>query len=112
MWSMTPTSSLFPFASPSHTSRNSRWTLGGTSSLFSFFNFCQYASPARKVYSRADSPASDIMFTNPVFSRFFGAGQVIETVRGGGVFQPAIDKAVKLLQDGEWVSLPMQISSL
>ena len=44
------------------------------------------------------------MFTNPVFSRFFAAGQVIETIRGGGVFQPAIDKAVKLLQDGEWVS--------
>jgi monolysocardiolipin acyltransferase len=43
------------------------------------------------------------MFTNPVFSRFFDRGQVIETVRGGGVFQPAIDRAVKLLQDGEWV---------
>lgn len=28
---------------------------------------------------------------------------MIETVRGGGIFQPAVDKAIKLLQDGEWV---------
>jgi monolysocardiolipin acyltransferase len=28
---------------------------------------------------------------------------VIETVRGGGIFQPAIDEAIKKLQDGEWV---------
>jgi hypothetical protein len=47
--------------------------------------------------------ASDIMFTNPVFSRFFELGQVIETFRGGGIFQPAVDQAVKLLQSGEWV---------
>lgn len=43
------------------------------------------------------------MFTNRWFSRFFNNGQVIETVRGGGIFQPAVDKAIKLLQDGEWV---------
>lgn len=43
------------------------------------------------------------MFTNRLFSRFFNNGQVIETVRGGGIFQPAVDKAIKLLQDGEWV---------
>lgn len=42
------------------------------------------------------------MFTNPVFSRFFTLGQTIETFRGRGIFQPAVDKAVKLLQDGEW----------
>lgn len=48
--------------------------------------------------------ASDIMFTNPVLANFFASGQVIETIRGGGVFQPAIDRAVKLLQEGEWVS--------
>lgn len=49
-------------------------------------------------------PASDIMFTKPLHSAFFNAGQVIETVRGGGIFQPAVDKATKLLQSGEWVS--------
>jgi len=44
------------------------------------------------------------MFTNRLFSRFFNNGQVIETIRGGGIFQPAVDKAIELLQDGEWVS--------
>ena len=51
----------------------------------------------------ADPTARDIMFTNPFFSKFFDLGQVINTERGGGVFQPAVDQAVKLLQDGEWV---------
>jgi len=50
-------------------------------------------------------PARDIMFTNPYTSKFFELGQVISTERGGGVFQPAMDKAVKLLQDGEWVGV-------
>lgn len=53
-----------------------------------------------------DAIASDIMFTNRWFSRFFNNGQVIETIRGGGIFQPAVDKAIKLLQDGEWVRAP------
>ncbi|GFZ46115.1 hypothetical protein JCM24511_04361 [Saitozyma sp. JCM 24511] len=49
--------------------------------------------------------ASDIMFTNPYFSRFFTLGQVIETYRGGGIFQPAVDEAVRLLQSGEWIHI-------
>jgi hypothetical protein len=54
---------------------------------------------------RADNIASDIMFTNKLFSRFFNNGQVIDTIRGGGIFQSAVDKAIKLLEDGEWVCL-------
>jgi monolysocardiolipin acyltransferase len=54
--------------------------------------------------SLADETASDIMFTNSFLSRFFTLGQVIETHRGGGIFQPAIDQAVKRLQEGNWVS--------
>ncbi|ORY23069.1 acyltransferase-domain-containing protein [Naematelia encephala] len=77
MWSMLPVSNYFPFASPSHTSRNTRWTLG----------------------------ASDIMFTKPWHRQFFTNGQVIETFRGKGIFQPAVDHAVKLLQDGEWIHI-------
>ncbi|KAL7423930.1 Lyso-phosphatidylcholine acyltransferase [Cryptotrichosporon argae] len=77
MWSLMPLSTLFPFAGPSHTCRNTRWTLG----------------------------ASDIMFTNPLFARFFTLGQVIETHRGGGIFQPAVDEAVKRLQDGGWIHI-------
>lgn len=81
MWSLLPLSTYFPFASPSHTCRNNRWTLG----------------------------ASDIMFTNSVHSKFFNLGQVIETHRGAGIFQEAIDRAVKLLQEGNWVSLELKI---
>jgi hypothetical protein len=29
MWSMMPLSTYLPFASPTHVSRNTRWTLGG-----------------------------------------------------------------------------------
>jgi monolysocardiolipin acyltransferase len=43
------------------------------------------------------------MFTNKLFSRFFINGQVIDTIRGGGIFQPAVDKAIKLVEQGEWV---------
>ncbi|KAI1789890.1 acyltransferase-domain-containing protein [Ganoderma leucocontextum] len=49
--------------------------------------------------------AADIMFTNPVFSTFFRYGQVIETFRGDGIFQPAIDDAIQKLNCGEWVHL-------
>jgi monolysocardiolipin acyltransferase len=49
------------------------------------------------------------MFTNKVLSRFFTLGQVIETHRGGGIFQPAIDEAVKKLQDGSWVRWPCEM---
>ncbi|RSH91981.1 hypothetical protein EHS25_009352 [Saitozyma podzolica] len=54
---------------------------------------------------RIATAPSDIMFTNPYFSRFFTLGQVIETYRGGGIFQPAVDEAVRLLQSGEWIHI-------
>ncbi|KAK7681751.1 hypothetical protein QCA50_015098 [Cerrena zonata] len=49
--------------------------------------------------------ASDIMFTNPLLSVFFRKGQVIETFRGGGIFQPAVDTAVDKLNEGAWIHL-------
>ncbi|KAF8314568.1 uncharacterized protein EI90DRAFT_3089979 [Cantharellus anzutake] len=49
--------------------------------------------------------ASDIMFTNPIFSSFFRAGQVIETFRGRGIYQPAVNDAVRKLDDGAWIHL-------
>ncbi|KAH9987961.1 hypothetical protein BJV77DRAFT_1061507 [Russula vinacea] len=51
--------------------------------------------------------ASDIMFTNPVFSAFFRKGQVIETFRGAGVYQPAVDLAIEKLRAGAWVHTPL-----
>ncbi|KAI0791421.1 acyltransferase-domain-containing protein [Abortiporus biennis] len=49
--------------------------------------------------------ASDMMFTNPVLSVFFRNGQVIETFRGKGVFQPAVDTAIEKLNGGAWIHL-------
>lgn len=40
-----------------------------------------------------------------LFSEFFRKGQVLETFRGQGVFQPAVDAAIRQLNDGAWVSL-------
>ncbi|KAH8105289.1 acyltransferase-domain-containing protein [Cristinia sonorae] len=49
--------------------------------------------------------ASDIMFTNPIFSYFFRNGQVLETFRGNGIFQPAVDSAIEKLNRGDWIHL-------
>ncbi|KDQ29026.1 hypothetical protein PLEOSDRAFT_167095 [Pleurotus ostreatus PC15] len=50
--------------------------------------------------------ASDIMFTNPVFSKFFRLGQVHETFRGKGIYQPAVDAAIDTLNTtGGWIHL-------
>lgn len=40
-----------------------------------------------------------------VFSAFFRNGQVIETFRGEGIFQPALDAAIDKLNQGHWVHL-------
>ncbi|KAJ3574527.1 hypothetical protein NP233_g1711 [Leucocoprinus birnbaumii] len=49
--------------------------------------------------------ASDIMFTNPFFSTFFRLGQTLETFRGNGIHQPAVDYAIEQLDKGGWVHL-------
>lgn len=45
-----------------------------------------------------------------VFSVFFRNGKVIETVRGGGIAQVAIDFTIERLDEGEWVNtfLPLE----
>ncbi|KAG8218352.1 acyltransferase-domain-containing protein, partial [Butyriboletus roseoflavus] len=53
--------------------------------------------------------ASDIMFTNPSVERgllpFFRKGQVIETFRGNGIWQPALDVAIEKLNQGHWLHM-------
>ncbi|KAG9317176.1 acyltransferase-domain-containing protein [Chiua virens] len=49
--------------------------------------------------------ASDIMFTNPLFSALFRKGQVIETFRGNGIWQPALDLAIEKLNQGHWLHM-------
>jgi len=43
--------------------------------------------------------------TRSVFSAFFRKGQVFETFRGRGIFQPAVDGAIRQLDSGGWVHL-------
>ena len=43
-----------------------------------------------------------------VFSAFFRNGKVIETGRGDGISQEAIDFTIKRLDEGEWVSAFLQ----
>ncbi len=38
-----------------------------------------------------------------ILSAFFRKGQVIETFRGEGVYQPAVDLAIEKLRAGAWV---------
>ncbi|KAF7313558.1 40S ribosomal protein [Mycena chlorophos] len=47
--------------------------------------------------------ASDVMFTNPLFAAFFRNGQIIETFRGAGIYQPAVDTAIAKLDAGQWI---------
>nr|CDI51613.1 related to TAZ1-Lyso-phosphatidylcholine acyltransferase [Melanopsichium pennsylvanicum 4] len=49
--------------------------------------------------------ASDIMFTNPFLSTFFRNGQCIETLRGGGIYQKAIDTSIEKLNKAKWIHL-------
>ncbi|KAJ8522983.1 hypothetical protein ONZ45_g498 [Pleurotus djamor] len=49
--------------------------------------------------------ASDIMFTNPLFSKFFRLGNVYETFRGQGIYQHAVDMAIDKLNNAQWVHL-------
>ncbi|WFC98969.1 Lyso-phosphatidylcholine acyltransferase [Malassezia yamatoensis] len=57
--------------------------------------------------------ASDILFKNAyvlsidfsLLSSFFSKGQTLETLRGNGIFQPALDRAIDLLNDTNWVHL-------
>ncbi|KNZ56627.1 hypothetical protein VP01_2361g5 [Puccinia sorghi] len=47
--------------------------------------------------------AADILFTNRWISPLFQNGQVIKTVRGAGIYQPAMELALEKLDDSQWV---------
>jgi len=51
------------------------------------------------------SPQNKNIFS--VFSAFFRKGQVIETFRGAGIYQPAVDLAIEKLRAGAWVRCPV-----
>ncbi|CAO3661396.1 unnamed protein product [Umbelopsis ramanniana] len=47
--------------------------------------------------------AAEICYTNPITSLFFGLGQVIPTVRGYGIYQPAVDFAIHKANQNKWL---------
>ncbi|GAA5997395.1 lysophosphatidylcholine acyltransferase [Rhodotorula paludigena] len=49
--------------------------------------------------------ASDIMFNGKLDRWFFTKGQIIETHRGKGIYQKAIDDSARLLDEGNWVHI-------
>jgi hypothetical protein len=44
-----------------------------------------------------------LLWSESLFSAFFRKGQVVETFRGNGIWQPALDVAIEKLNQGHWV---------
>ncbi|KAJ9065923.1 hypothetical protein DSO57_1014545 [Entomophthora muscae] len=67
------------------------------------------ALPARSLASprlvRWSLAAKEIIFINPLFSAFFAAGQTIPIIRGAGIYQPAMDAALELLDKSGWINI-------
>ena len=49
--------------------------------------------------------AEELMYTNPLFNKFFAAGQVIPIRRGDGIYQPGMDYAMHRLSLGMAVNI-------
>ncbi|KAG0338608.1 hypothetical protein BG000_003703 [Podila horticola] len=60
-----------------------------------------YWSPSRTI--RYALGAQELCYPNKTIGAFFQCGQVVPIVRGNGIFQPAIDESIRLLQQGKWV---------
>ena len=86
---------------PARTYLNShltRWSLGASDLIFTH----PYGGPPT-LYRRA------LTLLCSVFSAFFRKGQVLETFRGDGIYQPAVDTAIEKLRAGAWVRLASHI---
>jgi len=49
--------------------------------------------------------AQEICFNTPTLSKFFALGQVVPTIRGAGIYQPAMNFALDRLNEGKWVHI-------
>ncbi|KAJ1920459.1 Lyso-phosphatidylcholine acyltransferase [Mycoemilia scoparia] len=47
--------------------------------------------------------AKELTFFNPFFAAFFSLGQTIPTMRGSGIYQDAVNIAIKKLNEKKWV---------
>jgi hypothetical protein len=48
-------------------------------------------------------PRADVGWGDRFDRWFFGKGQVVETVRGEGIYQEGMDRAIEKLEGGNWV---------
>lgn len=86
MWGILPTRSFF-------SNRNSRWTLGARDILFTNPYVILRHIPIINTY----------YFSFRLYSTIFRNGKVIDTVRGVGKYQSAVDLATQRLDAGDWV---------
>jgi monolysocardiolipin acyltransferase len=49
--------------------------------------------------------AYEILFTNPLTTRYFKAGRVIGIKRGSGIYQPGMNEALDVLNKDRWVHI-------
>lgn len=98
MWGSLP---LRNFLNP----KTLRWTLGASDMMFNVRPpFASAAKRSANFPGKADRylcVRSDAQ--GKLDSWFFTKGQVIETFRGKGIYQKAIDVATKKLEEGNWV---------
>ncbi|KAF9334134.1 hypothetical protein BG006_002680 [Podila minutissima] len=62
-----------------------------------------YWNPSRTI--RYALGAQELCYPNKTIGAFFQCGQVVPIVRGNGIFQPAVNESIRLLQQGKWVHL-------
>jgi hypothetical protein len=99
-----------------------RSTHMGNPPCANIFKFASNALDTRRVRHHVHEPVSSFLtpcFPRPTptsrstinaywclpraFSTFFRKGQVLETFRGEGIYQPAVDLAIEKLRAGAWV---------
>ncbi|CEF68711.1 Tafazzin [Strongyloides ratti] len=71
--------------------------------MWSFLTFPEYFRNAARF--RFILAASNICFTNPLYTKFFSAGRCVPCVRGEGVFQKGVDFSIDKLNEKEWIHI-------
>jgi monolysocardiolipin acyltransferase len=87
MWGVLPIRSFF-------NNRQSRWTLGARDILFT--------RPFGTIH-RGNLPNFSRLYRS--HAALFRNGKVIDTIRGVGVYQEAVDLAIQRLDAGDWVHI-------
>jgi len=54
-------------------------------------------------HHRWSAAAQEVCFTGDLHSLFFSLGKTFPIIRGKGIYQPAMDFALDLIRDGQWL---------